>query len=337
MTASHPASPACTAVRHTALTLVLLAGSLIMPCLAGAAPLSPGDILVVAVDPPLPPFSSMLFEFTRTGAVVQSFDIPDAGDLFARDAAVDGSGRVEVHEGRSQPVLDMLDPSTGQWSSRTIAGWGGNDNYNYGAVAVAGASVIATDEQNVGESGATSGLVRFPLPTGPGDRPVTNASYIDVAVGLDGLVYALDSQGAVDGVAIDVYDPVSFALLKRITLPAGLSARAIAVDGSGRVFVGSWQAALYRLSPAGVVEASATTFSLGLGSQSLIDVDVDGQGTVAAGASRGAAFVTNSAFDPAATRLLYRGNGYPTYVATTPGAAVPVIRSTWGAVKALYR
>src|SRR5262249_12372374 len=137
----------------------------------------------------------------------------------------------------------------------------------YGALAVAGGSVIVTDEQNVGESGATSGLVRFPLPTGPGDRPITNASYIDVAVGLDGLVYALDSQGAQDGVAIDVLDPVSFAHLRRITLPAGLSARAIAVDGAGRIFVGSWQAALYRLSPAGVVEASATTMSLGMGAR----------------------------------------------------------------------
>jgi hypothetical protein len=47
--------------------------------------------------------------------------------------------------------------------------------------------------------------------------------------------------------------------------------------------------------------------------------------------------VTNTALDPAATVELYRGNGYPTYVATTPGAAVPVQHSTWGAVKARFR
>lgn len=59
---------------------------------------------------------------------------------------------------------------------------------------------------------------------------------IDVAVGLDGLVYALVYTGAPDGGAstVKVYDPADFELLRTVTLPE--NHRAIAVDEAGHIY-----------------------------------------------------------------------------------------------------
>jgi streptogramin lyase len=320
-------------IRCSCVSLCLMLGTaLLADSNAAAAPLTPGNLLAVVVMSPTP-FPSYLVELAPDGSQVQWFPVPDIGDSFARDVVVDAQGRAYVFEGETRPYLDALDPTSGLWSSRTASGWGTTDNYGHGALALAQGSVLATDTWN-------QGLVRFDLPLGSTtpDRPVVAVDYRDVATGLDGLVYGLDGQGGQDGVAVDVLDPGSLARLRRITLPTGLSARAIAVDAAGRIFVASWQTAVYRLSPAGTLQASATLSDLGFVPQALIDIDVSAAGQVILGSSTGGVMITTTDFDRARTFAVHLGNyGVATYVGIVPtGSATPALHSTWGELKARF-
>jgi outer membrane protein assembly factor BamB len=320
-------------IRSSCVSLCLILGAVILlGSTASAAPLTPGDLLAVVVMSPFP-FPSYLVELSPDGSQLQWFPVPDVGDSFARDVVVDAQGRAYVFEGETRPYLDALDPASGLWTSRTAAGWGTTDAYGHGGVALAEGAVLVTNTWN-------QGLIRFDLPLGSAtpDRPVIAADYRNIVNGLDGLVYALDSQGGQDGVAVDVLDPGSLARLRRITLPTGLSARAVAVDAAGRIFVASWQAAVYRLSPDGTLQASATFSAFGLFPRALIDIDVSAAGQVILGSSTGGVVITTTDFDHARTFAVNLGNyGVATYVGIVPtGNATPALRSTWGELKARF-
>ena len=318
----------------------ILGVAMLLAPAAAAAPLTPGDLLAVVVMSPSP-FPSYLVELTPDGSEVQTFLVPDMSGGFPRDVAVDAQGRAYVFDGEWTPYIATLDPASGFWNVRTAAGWGTSDANGHGAVAVAQGEVLVTDARTGTETTLSQGLIRFALPlgTGPADRPVVATDYRDVVTGLDGLVYALDAQGGQDGVAIDVLDPGSLARLRRVTVPAGLAARAIAVDASGRIFVASWQAAIHRLSPDGTLQASAALTDLGVYPQGLIDVDVNEAGQVILGSSTGGIILTTVTFDRARTKTINLGNyAVATYVGIVPtGAATPALRSSWGALKARFR
>ena len=318
----------------------ILGAAMLLGPAAAAAPLTPGNLLAVVVMSPSP-FTSYLVELTPDGSEVQTFLVPGVSSgAFPRDVAVDPQGRAYVFDGETTPYVAALDPASGFWNVRTAAGWGTNDPYGHGAVAVAQGEVLVTDARTGTETTLSEGLIRFPLPlgTGPADRPVVATDYRDVVTGLDGLVYALDAQGGPDGVAVDVLDPGSLVRLRRVTLPAGLAASAIAVDASGRIFVASGQAAVYRLSPDGTLQASTALTDLGVYPQALIDIDVNEAGQLILSSSTGGIVLTTTTFDRAATKTINLGNyGVATYVGIVPtGDATPALRSSWGALKARF-
>ena len=330
-----PSRHARRSLNAIAVTAALLA---LVPLVGRAAPLAPGNLFAVIVTSSTS-FPSYVVELTPGGAEVQRIQAPDIGDGFARDAVVDTQGRLLVFEGETRPFLDTLDPLSGVWSSRTLAGWSTNDPYGHAGIALAPGAVLVTDARSGAAPSLSDGLIRFPSTAGSPDRPVVAADYLDVVTGLDGEVYALDAQSGPDGVAIDVFDSGTLARIRRIPLPAGLSAHGVAVDAAGRIFVGSWQTAIHRLSPNGVLEASASLTSLGLSPFPVIDIDVSAEGQLILGGSEGSVAITTTDFDPARTVAVHLGNyAVAMYVGIVPvSGATPVTRSTWGALKSRFR
>jgi hypothetical protein len=74
---------------------------------------------------------------------------------------------------------------------------------------------------------------------------------MDIAVGLDGLVYALMYTGATSGGGntVKVFDPADFRLLRTVTLPA--EHRAIAVDQAGHIY--ATQPGIYHYDAGGIL------------------------------------------------------------------------------------
>src|SRR5262249_44540034 len=146
----------------------------------------------------------------------------------ARGMVVDDAGYVQIFNGTFTPVLTTLTPvGTGSFAGHAgPVGWSTANNVTYGAVAVAGTTVFATDMATA-DPGAPNGLISFAIGNGFaatrfGSNSGTPGSpigeYIDVTVGLDGKVYALGPGGAPGGETVDVFDATTMAFDHAVTL-----------------------------------------------------------------------------------------------------------------------
>lgn len=102
---------------------------------------------------------------------------------------------------------------------------------------------------------------------------------MDIAVGLDGLVYALMYNGAASGGGdtVKVFDPADFRLLRTVTLPA--EHRAIAVDQAGHIY--ATQPGIFHYDPDGVLLGAINNPVGGF----LGDIDIKPEGCFAGQAS----------------------------------------------------
>jgi hypothetical protein len=98
--------------RLTALLAFLISQ---IPACSHAAPLTAGNILVSRSS------AYQLVEFTPAGAVVQTFNIPSPGAAteYLRDAVVGLNGIVYLYNGTFDPVVTILNPTTGVTSDRS--------------------------------------------------------------------------------------------------------------------------------------------------------------------------------------------------------------------------
>ena len=98
------------------------------------------------------------------------------------------------------------------------------------------------------------GIVRFNLADGTASRFAATFEPIDLTVGRDGLVYALDSFRT-----INAYDPQTMTLQRTLTLPTYINGNAqfygsLAVSAAGELFVATSSGdAVYRFSPGGAL------------------------------------------------------------------------------------
>lgn len=249
---------------------------------------------------------SLLKEYTLGGSLVRTVAIPDTGVAeYARDLAVTGD-LVRVYNGTFTPELSTYDGNytgTTNWSSDPgppgFGGWSTVNNVSYGGLAVFGSYAFATDMSTA--DGPEAGIVRLYLEDGYRERFATDFQPIDVNTGLDGLLYALDANRTVR-----VYHPETLALVRTVTLPASVSGnnggtiaqdyRAIAADGTGRIYAADWGRTVTRFSPTGAAELSTVlpgTSQQGPAVGNLTDIDFvtpvypnDG-GTLAVGSSNG--------------------------------------------------
>src|SRR5262245_6278828 len=284
--------------------------------------LAPSANILVSVDGSYP--QQQFREYTPSGALVRTVVVPPGGAAEdARDLVADASGNVYLYNGTFDPYLSTYSTG-GTWSHRTYSGWSTVNNTSYGGIGLSGSYVFVTDMTTYGEAAdQAKGIVRFNLADGTASRFAITFEPIDLTVGRDGLVYALDSFRTVN-----VYDPQSMALLRTVTLPTYINGNAqyygsLAVNAAGELFVGASYSGLeYRFSPAGALLNSVTLPGPGgsgyFGSPS--DIDLSGDGRLVLGTTSGHVVQMTDAF----TDISY-------FVASTTGTVFVAFGADTGA------
>lgn len=169
-----------------------------------------------------------------------SIKIPKRANNDARDLTILEDGRIAIFNGVFEPSLSIYNPLHGTWRHREYDDWGIVNNSTYGGIAHFGDNVFVTDMSIAGDN--TAGIIRFDIASNEAEF-FSGEEYIDLTVGLDGLIYALTGR------QVDKYDPVTMALLTSTTIT---EARAIAVDADSNLFTASWRGVVKRYDANGV-------------------------------------------------------------------------------------
>ena len=211
------------------------------------APLSAGNILVSFA---YSPDDSRVYQFNNQGQVIQGFLIPHTSDDDVRDLIVDPQGKVQIFNGTFDPQLTTLTPANNTTQDHTFSGWSTVNNLSYGGIAAYRKYIFVTDMFTYGNNGADEarGIIRFDTTDYSAVRFSGNyyADYIDLTMGLDGWLYAPATSNS-----IDVYDPVSLALVKKVTLAQSADYRGCAVDAAGNIYMASWNGGITKFTGSG--------------------------------------------------------------------------------------
>lgn len=195
-------------------------------------------------------------EYTTSGVLVSTISVPAppvAGSSDGRrDIVLDRHGAPHLFNGVFNAYLSSQDHITGLWSHRTLPGFSIVNGVTYGKLAIFEDIVFATDMSTA--NGQQAGIVKYDLSTGQLSRFAEPArsidAPIDVTIGYDGLLYALEGTGSPSGRSIAVYDPISLDFIRRLQLPS--SARdwsSIAVDQDGNIYLNLFDAHISKFSP----------------------------------------------------------------------------------------
>jgi hypothetical protein len=292
-----------------------------------------GNLLVTAELPGIPVYN--LQEYTQQGALVSSQNIslaPGTTDLMdARGLSVGPSGNASTYDGTNAPSLATYSTNSNSWSYLTASGWSTVNNVSYGGVAAYNNYVFATDMTTTG-SGAPDGIIRFNTTDGSAVRFGQGSNFIQLALGLDGQLYGLESYGV-----IQVFDPNTLALERTFTLlngPDVSNVRAIAVDSSGNVLAASWNGYIAKYDTNGNYTGLSVQArnSYGL-SDNLISISLDTDGQVAVGGHHGNVFLTNDSLSSVQSFLTNQWNVFVTfdhYIGADPQIVTPTFENLAG-------
>ncbi len=121
----------------------------LIPFYAWGDLLGEGNILVSTRD--------VLYEYTESGTLVQSYAIPPGpitrATEYARDIVSTSPGEVMIYNGTFDPYLTTLDISADSWSHETYQGWSTVNNGTYGGIAASENYVFVTDMKTYGGGG----------------------------------------------------------------------------------------------------------------------------------------------------------------------------------------
>jgi hypothetical protein len=235
------------------------------------------------------PSGSLVREFSPSGAVLRNISFKyNGGDSpngeWLRDIVADENGVIYGYNGTFAPLLTRYSGSSAApFFDLKIDGWTNYSNSTYGGIASYGGYIFLSDmavPTLADPSGIASGIIRVDKSTNAYVRVGDGLSFIDLNIGLDGKLYGLFPRpGAPTLIATDinVYDPDTLVLLKTLTIPPDIAytddIRSIAADAAGRIFLSSWHGAIFRLDPAGLLQAIGAT-----GLNGLCDMDLDETG-----------------------------------------------------------
>src|SRR5262245_13186553 len=192
-----------------------------------------------------------IHEYTLSGTLVRTINAPtpaEGGTQYLRDLVVDQSGNIQLFHGTFHPYLSTYHSSTGTWTNRTTDMWSTVNNLSYGGIVTLGNYIYVTDMATANEIGSDDGLIRFNLEDGTVQRFGMGTDYIDLTLGLDGRLYALQGQNGM-GNTVDKYDPITMQLVGSANAPVP-DGRAVAAAANGDMYVGSFDGYLYRLDSA---------------------------------------------------------------------------------------
>lgn len=234
-----------------------------------------GNILVSSDD--------TLYEYTKGGAQVEAIDIPYGSGPRprtegARDLTLDRNGNVQVYNGTFHPFLSTYYTRESRWMHSTHPDWSTANTVGYGGIASFQNYIYVTDFRT--SRAEASGIVRFDVNDYSSARFADGIDFIDLAIGLDGLLYGLYPGGSPSGTHVAVYDPLRMTFLRTVTLDH--QSRAIAVNAAGEIFGATLDGDVHQFASDGVTERSAASAS-----SSLTDIDVSRDGQLIIGSRWG--------------------------------------------------
>ena len=191
-----------------------------------------------------------LFEYTTDGQLVFELPIPPIPEALAqaRDLIVTKSGEIAFFNGTFDPELSLYNPQSGLWRSFKFPGWSIANNVSNGGIAAFGDYVYVTDMLTDG-----NGIVRFTFDgtalDGMAQRFMDGQDYIDLTIGLNGKLYALQPNGGL----IDIIDPITMQMINSVQLQPANDIRGIAVNQRSEIFAVDWNGDLIKYDANGVM------------------------------------------------------------------------------------
>ena len=226
-----------------------------------ATPLLAAALGAQATDDILVSTQNVLRRHTAAGALVSEVAIPypivpRPITESARDLVVHASGDVYVFNGTFTPYLSVRRAATGTWQHFPHPQWTTANSGSYGGIALYEDGVFVTGSQTALANGA---LLRFDIPTATFTVFATPFvdGFLDLAIGWDGLLYALSTSEQ----HIEVFDATTLQHQRTITLPFALGARGLGVAADGTLLVATWQQGLRRFDGNGNLQQVLTTGS----------------------------------------------------------------------------
>ena len=169
-----------------------------------------------------------------------------------RDIVVTLDGTLHTYNGTFAPSLQSYNWQTSysQHNIQTFSGWSTVNNGSYGGIDYYQNYVFVTDMKTYGsDEDEAKGIVRFSQTEEPAIRFAESGNFIDLTVGLDNLIYGLETYGK-----ISVYDPESLKLIRSFTLQDKYNNyRGIAVNDRGEIFSAAWDGNIYYFNPEGII------------------------------------------------------------------------------------
>lgn len=174
-------------------------------------------------------------QFDANGAQLSDELIPESATLAsARDLVHHPKYGVHFYNGVFQPELTQW--HEGGWFSQTLAGWSTVNNVSYGGLAQYNQWLFATDMQTA-QGGEANGLVRFDASLN--ELPVrfhSGNNYIDITLGLDNKLYALQSGSG----NVDIFDPETLQLISSLDIGNRSDYRAVTANILGEIWFVTW-------------------------------------------------------------------------------------------------
>ena len=194
-------------------------------------------------------------EYNPNGGIVSNRIIPPnpaSGEQYVRDVDVNINGRIVVLNGTNKTAVSIFNGT--DWVHINHPGMSSLSDPSVGGLTTAGRFVWAPDMTTAGE-GEPNGIVRIDLNTMTATRFLELSEYVDLNIGLDGMLYGLVGEFG----PIHVIDPATMAL-SHFIIPGGGSGgqqiyglRGVAADADGNMYVVSLQQAVYKLDPNGLI------------------------------------------------------------------------------------
>ena len=170
-----------------------------------------------------------------------------------RDFVVTPNGSLHLYAGTFDPYLQSYNWQNPEPNSiQSYPGWSTVNNGTYGGIDYYQDYIFVTDMKTGGVEveDEKKGIIRFSQIEEPTIRFAEGKNFIDLTVGLDNLIYGLESYGKVS-----VYDPETLELIRYFTLEEGHynGYRGIAVNQQGEIFSAAWNDSIYYLDSQGYI------------------------------------------------------------------------------------
>ncbi|MEM8677663.1 MAG: hypothetical protein AAGF83_27955 [Cyanobacteria bacterium P01_G01_bin.67] len=225
------------------------------------------DSFVVSRDGSILEYARIQTEYGINMSLAGSASLGHTSTEQLRDLIVSPDGTLHIYS-------ETFDPTLQSFNWQTYSGWSTANNVSYGGIDYYQNYIFVTDMKTYGsDEDEAKGIVRFSQTDEPAIRFAEEGNFIDLTVGLDNLIYGLESYGK-----IKVYDPETLELVRSFTLEEKYNNyRGIAVNKQGEIFSAAWDGNIYYFNPEGnIVDINAADWSviIDLNTNNFYDINI---------------------------------------------------------------